>query len=136
MEDKLNSGMKLILRKFEESGNKLKLLEGNKELYNQMQYILKTEGDDINYFTKISNLEESIKNEQSFYLNKMGISSNTLPENIQLESASKILQEAGIDDYNSNSLFTKYMSIIEICDEQKKLVDDIDEHINKLKNRN
>lgn len=133
MADKLNSGMKSILSKFKDSCSKLEQLEGNKELCNQIQYILKTEEENIDYATKISNLEESIKNEQSFYLNKTGISTNILSKNIQLESASKMLQEAGIDDYNSNSLFTKYMSMIEICNKQKKFIDDIDEHINKLK---
>lgn len=133
MADKLNSGVKSILSKFKDGCIKLKLLEGNEELCNQIQYILKTEGENNDYATKILNLEESLKNEQLFYLNKTGISSNALPKNIQLETASKILQEAGIDDYNSDSLFTKYMSMIEMCNKQKNIIDDIDEHINKLK---
>jgi len=135
--EKLNLGIKSIVRKIQNSCDKIKLLEGNDELCNQMQCIVKflsDEGEDIDYATKILNLEESLKNEQSFYLNKTGISLNTLPNNIQLESTANILQEAGIDDdYYSNCLFTKYMSIIEKCKKENEFIDDIDKHINKLK---
>jgi len=135
--NKLNVGIKSIVNKVQQSCDKVKLLEGNDELYNQMQYIVKSllsKEEDIDYATKLLNLEESLKNERSFYLNKTGISLNTLPNNVQLESAAKILQETGIDnDYNSNCLFTKYMSMIEKCMKENEFIDDIDKHINKLK---
>lgn len=134
--DKLNTGMKSILSEFKDSCDKVQNLEDNNELYNEMQAILKslsTEEENTDYGSRILNLDESVKNEQSFYLNKTGTSLKTLPSNLHLDSASKILQETGVDNYNSSSLFTKYMSMIEKCKKQKEFVDDIDENINKLK---
>lgn len=134
--DKLNKGIKSIASEVHRSCDKVKLLGGNNELYNQMQSILKAlsaEGEDVDFATKILNHEECLKNEQSFYLNKTGISFNTLPNNIQLELAANILQETGIDDYYSDCLFIKYISMIEKCKKENKLIDDIDESINKLK---
>ncbi|KAL5244928.1 hypothetical protein ACI65C_012338 [Semiaphis heraclei] len=134
--EKLNMGMKSILNEFEVSCNKVKQLKDNKELCSQMEYILKTlsnEGEKNDYASQLSNFKESVKNEQLFYFNKTGISHNFLSKNVQLESAAIILQETGIDDYNTSSLFTKYMSMIEKCNKQKEFIDDIDEHLNKLK---
>lgn len=134
--DKLNAGLKSIINELEVSRDKVKLLEDNHELYNEIQCIVKSLLDDvenINCATQILNLHESLKNEKLFYLSKTGISVNTLPENIQLQTATDILLETGIDDYNSNSLFSKYMSMIEKCSKEKELMDDIDQCINKLK---
>lgn len=134
--EQLNTGMKSILSELEVCCDKIKSLEDNKELYNQMQHTVKsltTKGENIDYANKISNLEELIQSKQLFYLNKTGISLEILPEKNHLEFAAKILQEIGIDDYNSNSLFIKYMELIEKCKKQKQFVDDIDEHINNLK---
>lgn len=128
--------MKLILDEFQVSCDNVKLLDDNEDLYNQMQHILKSiliEGEDINYATDFSNLIESVKKEQSFYLNKTGFSLNDLSENSLLESAANILQETGIDDYNSDSLFLKYMSMIEKSNMQTNYINEISEHINKLK---
>lgn len=132
----LNVGMKSIVSDLEDSCNKLKSMEGNEELYKQMHSIiqlLSNEVENINYATQISNVEEFIQNKQAFYLNKIGINLNALPENSLLESTSNILQEIGIDDYRSTSLFTKYMSIIEKYTKEKEVIDDINEHINNLK---
>jgi len=134
--DKLNMGIKSIASEVQHSCDKLKLLGGNDELYDQMQCIVKSllaEGEAVGFATKMLNHEESLKNEQSFYLNKTGISLNTLPSNEQLEIAAKILQETGIDDYYSDCLFTKYMSMIEKCKKENEFIDNIDENINKLK---
>lgn len=134
--EKLNAGVKSIVNDLEVSCDKIKALGNNQELYDLMQNIIKslsTKGENIDYATKISNIEESINNEQSFYLNKTGISLSILPENKLLESAANILQETGIDDYKSNSLFLKYMDMVEKCNKQKEFIDDIDEHMDKLK---
>lgn len=134
--EKLNSGVKTIVSDVEVCCDKIKALGDNNELYDQMQNIIKslsTKGENIDFATKISNIEESVNNEQSFYLNKTGVSLSVLPENKLLESAANILLETGIDDYKSNSLFIKYMDMIENCKKQKDLNDDIDEHIDKLK---
>lgn len=134
--EKYNMGMKSIITEFEVSCDKVKQLKGNKELYNQMEYIAKTlsiEGENNNYATKLSSFKESVENEQLFYFNKTGTSFNILSKNLQLESAANILQETGIDDYNTSSIFTKYMSMIEKCNKQKEFIDDIDEHLNKLR---
>lgn len=136
MESKLNNGIKSIINDFKISCDKIKLLECNEDFYNQIQDVLKSiknEEENIDYATEISNLNESITNEQSFYLNKIGFSLNDLPNNSLLESAANILQETGIYDYNSNSLLNKYISMIEVGKKKKELVDNIDEHINKLK---
>lgn len=134
--EKLNMGMRSILSEFEVSCNKIKQLKDNQELQNQMEYIIKTlsiEGQDNDYATNISNFKEIVKNEQLFYLNKTGISIDSLSKNVQLESAANILQETGNDDYNASSIYTKYMSIIKKCKKQKEFIDDIDDHLNKLK---
>lgn len=134
--DHLNEGMKSIVHELKIAHDKLQKCEDNQDLCNQIQCILKylsTENDNINYATDILNLKESIKNELSFYLNKTGTSSNTLSENSELDLAAKILQEIGIDDYKSSCLFTKFMSMIEKCNKKKECIDEIDEHINKLK---
>lgn len=134
--EKLNMGMKSIVSEFEVSCDKAKQLKDNKELYNQMKYTVKKlsiEGESIDYATQLSNFSEALKNEQLFYFNKTGISQNFLSRDVQLESAANILQETGIDDYNASSLFTKYLSMIEKCNKQKEFIDDIDEHLNKLK---
>lgn len=134
--DKLNMGMKSIVSGFEVSCEKVKQLKDNKELYNQMIYIvnkLSIEGESNDYATQLTNFKKALKNEQLFYFNKTGISQNFLPEDVRLESAAKILQETGIEDYNASSLFTKYLSMVEKCNKQKDFIEDIDEHINKLK---
>lgn len=132
--EKINAGIKSIASELKTSCEKVKLLEGNEEFHNQMQCVYKslsTENENNDYASEMLNLEDLV-NEQSFYLNKTGVSVNTL-ENIPLDYAANILQETGIDDYNSNSLFTKYLSTIEKCNEKKKFIDGIDELINKLK---
>lgn len=134
--EKLNMGMKSIVSEFKISCDKVKQLKDNNELYNQMEYIVNTlsiEGENNNYATKILNFKESVENEKLFYSNKTRSSFNILSTNEQLEYAANILQETGIDDYNANSIFTKYLSIIEKCNKQKELIDDIDEYLNKLK---
>lgn len=134
--EKLNMGMKSIVSEFKVSCDKVKQLKDNNELYNQMEYIVNTlsiEGENNNYATNILNFKESVENEKLFYSNKTGSSLNFLSKNEQLEYATNILQETGIDDYNANSIFTKYLSIIEKCNKQKELIDDIDEYLNKLK---
>ncbi|XP_022176762.1 uncharacterized protein LOC111038125 isoform X1 [Myzus persicae] len=134
--DKLNMGMKSIVNEFKISCDKVKQLKDNKELFNQMEFTVKTlsiEGENDDYATQFSNFKEAVKNEQSFYFNKTGITHNFLSKNEQLESAANILQETGIDDYNASSIFTKYLSMIEKCNKQKEFIDDIDEHLNKLK---
>lgn len=134
--EKLNAGMKAIVNKLEVNCHKIKQLEGNDELYNQFQNIVKTiknNDENIDHASKMSNCEDSCNSLESFYLNKTGVSFDALAENVQLETAANILLETGVDDYNSNSLFTKYMSIIEKCAEEKQSIDDIDEYINKLK---
>ncbi|XP_025194329.1 uncharacterized protein LOC112593951 [Melanaphis sacchari] len=134
--EKLNMGMKSIVNEFEVSCDRIKQLKDNNELYNQMEHIVNTlsiEKENNNYASKILNFKESVDNEKLFYSNKTGISLNFLSKNEQLEYAANILQETGIDDYNTNSIFTKYLSIIERCNKQKELIDDIDEYLNKLK---
>ncbi|XP_060837168.1 uncharacterized protein LOC132919518 [Rhopalosiphum padi] len=134
--EKLNLGMKSIISEFQVSCDKIKQLKHNNEFYNKMEHIVKTlsnEGENNNYATKILNFKESVENEKLFFSNKTGISFDFLSKNVQLEYAANILQETGIDDYNANSIFTKYLSVIEKCNKQKELIDDIDEYLNKLK---
>lgn len=134
--DNLNAGMTSLVSELEASCNKVKSMEGNEELYNQMHSIIElisTEVKDVDYVTQISNIEESNKTKQHFYLSKTGIDLNALPENSLLESTTNILQEIGIDDYRSTSLFSKYMSMIEKFTKQKEVMDDINEHIKNLK---
>jgi len=134
--EKLNMGMKSIVSEFEVSRDKVKQLKDNNELLNQMEYTVKNvsiQGENNDYATQILNFKESVKNEQLFYSNKTGISLHFLSTNEHIEPAANILQETGIDDYNSSSLFTKYSSMIEKCSKQKQFIDDIDEHLNKLK---
>ncbi|KAF0761844.1 Uncharacterized protein FWK35_00009673 [Aphis craccivora] len=134
--EKLNMGMKSIISEFKVSCDKVKQLKDNNELYNQMECIVNTlsiEGENNNYATNILNFKKSVENEKLFFSNKTGSSLNFLSKNEQLEYAANILQETGIGDYNANSIFTKYLSIIEKCNKQKELIDDIDEYLNKLK---
>ncbi|VVC40715.1 Hypothetical protein CINCED_3A021903 [Cinara cedri] len=136
--ENLNDSMKSIVNELEASCYKLKSMEGNEDLYNQLNSIIKSLSIEVKnneFAMQISNIEESIKNKQHFYRNKFGIELNALPENAQLEFTSNLLHETGIDDndYRSNNLFTKYMSMIEKTRKQKEIIDDIDEHINNLK---
>jgi hypothetical protein len=135
-EEKLNAGMKSILNDLEVACDKLKLLDGNDELYNELQDMAKslsTEVENGDYVKNILKLKESVKSEQLFYLNKTGISFDTLLENEYLETAANILLETGVYDYSSTTLFLEYMSMIEKYEEQKKFIDDVDERINQLK---
>lgn len=134
--EKLNAGFKSIVRLLEVTCDKIKLLGDNQELYDEMQFIVKSllnEEQYIDCATKILALQDSVKNEKSYYLNKTGMSLDNLPENTRLESSANILLETGVTDYNSVSLFTKYMSMIEKCIKEKDFVNNIDECINKLK---
>lgn len=134
--EKLNAGLKSIISEFEKSCNKVKLLEGNEDLYHQMQCVVKslsTQGEKNDFATEFLNLEKSLQEEHSWYMDKTGISISTLPENSELTTAVKILQETGVHNYNSDSVFINYMSIIEKCKNKKKLIDDIDKQISKLK---
>lgn len=135
-EEKLNAGMKLILSDLENACDKVKLIDGNDEFYNYLQNVAKslsTEVENGDYVKNILKLQEYVKNERLFYLNKTGISFDTLLENEQLEAAANILLETGIHNYNSRSLFLEYMSMGEKCKKQKQVIDDVDEQINKLK---
>lgn len=135
-EDKLNAGFKSIIRQLEVSCDKIKLLEDNEELYNEMHHVaesLLNKESNIDCATKIQTLQNSVKNEKLYYFKKTGISPDNLIKNTLLESAVNILLETGIDDYNSTSLFTKYMSMIEKCTKENDVINDIDECINKLK---
>lgn len=134
--EKLNAGVKSIINNIEASCDKIKALEDNKKLHDQMQRVidsLSTKGENIDYAAKISNIEELVKNERSFFLKKTGVSPSNLLETKSLEDAAKILQEAGIDDYKSNSLYMILMDIIETHSKQKKLIYDVDEYIHKIK---
>lgn len=134
--EKFNVGMKSIVSELEDMCNKVKLLKGNEGLYNEIQCIiqsLSTQGEKNDYATGILNLEKSLQEEQSWYMDKTGISISTLPENSELTTAIKILQETGIHNYNSSSLFTHYMSIVEKFNKNKEIIDGIDEQISKLK---
>lgn len=135
-EEKLNAGMKSILNDLEVACDELKLLDDNDELFNQLQSIAKslsTEVENGDYIKNILKLKESVKSEQLFYLNKTGISFDTLLENAYLETAANILLETGVYDYHSTNLFLEYMSIAKKCEKQKKFIDDVDERINQLK---
>ncbi|XP_050441818.1 uncharacterized protein LOC126846457 isoform X1 [Adelges cooleyi] len=134
--EKLNSGMLSIINNFKACSEKIKLCEDNRLLYNEINYLIKllpNQGEYFDYFTEILKIYEENNNEQSYYQKKMGISVNSIPTIVNLDISAKILQQTGIDDYNSNSLFMKYMSMIEKCNRQKLSIDVLDENIKKLR---
>ncbi|XP_050540015.1 uncharacterized protein LOC126904801 [Daktulosphaira vitifoliae] len=136
MEGKFNSGLMSIINNLKGSCEMIKLSDDNQLLYNQILSLIKllpNNGEYFDYFSELCQTKEDIFTEVSYYEEKMGISINLLPNNMLLDSAIKILMQTGIYDYYSNSLFLKYMMIVGNCSRQKLYMDNLDEHIKKLK---